>query len=146
MDTRSGFTLVEMLVVLAVVGILLVASSMLFQPSVGSLQDGASLLQGFFAQARARAMATTSACRVRPATATRLIAESASSCEDTSWAPEESLTLDLPRTVSLPDTSWSVCFGNRGISDQNLVVSLRQDPGGTKRVEVLLGGTAKVLP
>jgi type II secretory pathway pseudopilin PulG len=136
-------SIVELLLVLAVVGIFIGAASMYFNPSQGSLQDGMAMFEGFVAQSRARAMATTSARRVRPTTSTRVVSESAASCAATTWTAET--RLDLPSTVQLTSTAWTVCFGDRGTSSVNLTIGF-QKAAITKSIEVLLGGTTRVIP
>ena len=55
------------------------------------------------------------------------------------------MALDLPQGVTLTDTSWNVCFSSRGISDGNVVIKLQHDRYGSTGVEVLVGGTTRVL-
>jgi len=143
MRASAGMTVVELLVVLAVVGIFVGAASMYFNPSQGSLQDGMALFEGFVAQSRARAMATTSARRVRPTTSAKLVSESAASCAATTWTTDS--RLDLPSTVQLTSTAWTVCFGDRGTSTVNLTVGFQQ-AALTRSVEIMLGGTTRVVP
>lgn len=143
MTRSSGMTAAELLVVIAVLAIFAAAATMYFRPSEGSLQDSTALFEGFMAQARARSMATTSARRVRPSSSTRVVSEAASSCSATTWASDAQL--DLPASVTLVSTSWSICFGDRGTSTANFVVGL-QRAGVLRQVEILLGGTTRVLP
>ena len=55
------------------------------------------------------------------------------------------MKLNLPQGVTLTDTSWSVCFSSRGISSDNVVLTLQHDVYGSEQVEVLLGGTTRVV-
>jgi hypothetical protein len=55
------------------------------------------------------------------------------------------MKLNLPDGVTLADTGWSVCFSSRGISSDNVVITLQHDVYGSEQVEVLLGGTTRVV-
>ena len=96
-------------------------------------------------QARLSAIATTSAYRVRPTSLYELGADMADSCSATTWTADNSMNLDLPGGVEFDSTSWSVCFSSRGISAGNVVIGLHHDTFGDVDVEVLLGGTTRVV-
>lgn len=146
MSRSSGFTLAEMLVAIAIVGIAAGTAALYLKPMETSTRDGASQVEGFFKQIRFKAMATTSAYRALPGSSTQLRAETAASCASTTWISDPALTMDLPTRVSLGSTGWSLCFNSRGISSQNLTVSVQQTGRPTRSVEVLLGGTARLVP
>ena len=149
MDTarqrQSGFTMIEMIVVVAILGIALAGASLYFRPMEGRLQTGVAMTEGQFRQARVRAMATTSAFRVRADGPERVVAESGDSCSTTTWTAEPELDVDLPDDVTLTDTSWSFCFGARGVSTVNATIGLKHPRLGTTRIEVLRGGTTRIL-
>jgi hypothetical protein len=46
----------------------------------------------------------------------------------------------------MSSTSWQVCFSSRGVSGNNTTVTLQHPSNGSRRVEVLVGGTTRVLP
>lgn len=145
MSRQSGTSLVEVLVVLAIAGIALGTTALYLMPAEAPLQTGAGLLEGALRQARLQAIATTSAFRVRPATATRLATETASSCVATSWDTVTPMNVVLPRNVSMTDDEWSVCFSSRGISTNNVKIPLTHPDYGTLAVEVLIGGTTRIV-
>jgi hypothetical protein len=93
--------------------------------------------------ARARAVASTSALRVRPETNGSLVGEQAASCSATTWTGEPALDLELPDRVTLTDTSWSVCFNSRGIASSGLVLTVDHPDYQPRRVEVMLGGAVR---
>ena len=142
---EAGITLLEMLVVLAIIGISVGAATLNLAPLGSPLQAGTSLVEGFMRQARLNAIATTSAYRVRPTSIYKLGAETADSCTASSWTTDNSMKLDLPAEVELDSTAWSVCFSSRGISAGNVVIGLHHDTFGDIDVEVLLGGTTRVV-
>jgi prepilin-type N-terminal cleavage/methylation domain-containing protein len=142
----AGMSLIELLVVLAVAGIALGASTLYLRPMEAPLQTGAANLEGFLRQARGRALATTSAYRVTPSDSRNVEAEFASNCGASTWTSDPGVTLVLPRQVAMTDTGWSVCFNSRGLADSNLVISLTHPSAGSRQIEVLRGGAARVLP
>jgi prepilin-type N-terminal cleavage/methylation domain-containing protein len=144
-ERQSGFTMIEVIVVVAILGMALAGASLYFKPMEGRLQTGVALAEGQLRQARVRAMATTSAFRVRADSSTRIVAESAASCAATTWAAVPELNVDLPGDVTLTDTSWSFCFGARGVSTVNATIALRHPRLGTTRIEVLRGGTTRIV-
>jgi hypothetical protein len=72
--------------------------------------------------------------------------ESAATCSDTTWTTDGDLRLELPGGVTMNDTTWSVCFSSRGISLNNITVTLVHTKYGTRDIEVLLGGTTRIIP
>ncbi len=145
MRRQQGMTLVEVLAVLALLGLGLGAAALYLRPLEMPLQTGVALTQGMFDQCRLKAMATTSAYRVSPADSGTLVGASAPSCASGTWTADPGTTVELPDGVSI-DTGWSVCFSARGVSSDNLTVQLSHAEYGTRQVEVLLGGTTRVLP
>ena len=142
----AGAPFVELLLVLTLMGLVAGTTAIYLKPMETSTRDGAKQVEGFFKESRFKAMATTSAYRVQAATSSRLFAETAASCSSTTWTADPALSLDLPRGVTLADTGWTLCFGSRGISSQNLTVTVLQAGRPTRIVEVLLGGTARIVP
>jgi Tfp pilus assembly protein FimT len=145
MKSQDGIGLAEALVVLAIAGIALGAAALYLHPAEAPLQTGAGLVEGSLRQARLQAIATTSAFRVKPANATRLATETASSCTATTWTPVTAMNVALPQNVSTTSTSWSVCFSSRGISTNNIKIPLSHPDYGTLAVEVLIGGTTRII-
>jgi prepilin-type N-terminal cleavage/methylation domain-containing protein len=145
MHGQRGFTISELTVVVAIMGLSLAIGSLYLEPMETPLQSGATQMEGFFRQSRLRAMATTSAYRVTPSDSSNLAVEYARTCSDTSWTAAGDMSLELPSDVTMSDTSWSVCFSSRGISLNNVIVTLSHSTYGSIRVEVLLGGTTRIL-
>jgi prepilin-type N-terminal cleavage/methylation domain-containing protein len=142
---QAGSTLLETLVVLAIMGIALGIGSMYLRPIERPLESGAALVESLCRQARTSAIATTSAYRVRPGSAYMLLAEQAASCSETTWTVDNTTKTQLPQGVTVTSTSWTVCFSSRGISTDNQKIQLQHDQFGTIVVEVLLGGTTRVI-
>ena len=145
MHNERGALLAELLVVLAVLALGVGLALMNLRPMETPLQAGTSMTQGVFRQARLQAIATTSAFRVVPFGNDQLRAQHAESCTSTTWTLDTNLIVDLPNGVTMSPTTWSVCFSSRGISTNNVVVTLSHPQYGLRRVEVLLGGTTRVM-
>lgn len=145
MHAQRGFTMTELVVVVAIMGLSLAIGSLYLEPMETPLQSGAIRMEAFFRQARLSAMATTSAYRVAPSDSSNLAVEYAATCSASTWTTEGDMELELPKGVTVSDTSWSVCFSSRGISLNNITVTLQHSKYGTRQVEVLLGGTTRIL-
>lgn len=145
MSHQAGTSLVETIATLAIIALFLGGALANLEPAEAPLQTGSMLVEGLILQARSSAMATTSAYRIVPDGAGRLLTEHADRCSDASWTSEPGNALDLPDEVTLSDTDWTVCFGRRGLSTANLTVTLVHPDFGSRQVEVLLGGTTRVL-
>jgi Tfp pilus assembly protein FimT len=143
---QRGATLVEALVVLGVLGLAVGATALALRPLQSPIDTGTTLLEGFLRQARLNAIATTSAYRVSPSSTSRLRTTYASSCSATTWTTDADMTLALPSGVTMTSTSWSVCFSSRGISNANTLVTLQHPTNGSRKVEVLVGGTTRIVP
>lgn len=139
-----ALTLVEVLVVLGITAIVLTIGTINLRGLNNPLQNGTSQLEGFFKQTRAKAMATTSAYRVRAESPGRLVTEYAGNCNSVTWTADPRLTLELPPGVRVSGTNtpvtWPVCFTSRGLANKNLIVTLSNTKNQTRQVEVMLGG------
>ena len=145
MSRQAGASLLETLVVVAIIALFVAATLANLQPAEAPLQTGSRLVEAFIFQARSSAIATTSVYRVLPDGAGRLVTEYADACDDVTWTSEPGGVLHLPDEVTMTDTDWTVCFGRRGLSTANLTVTLVHPDFGSKQVEVLLGGATRVL-
>lgn len=142
---QEGLSLVEALVVLTIAGLAIGATSLYLAPAEAPLITGTTILEGTFRQARLKAIATTSAYRVKPILNYRMIAETAVSCASTTWTEDPEMRVILPDKVTLDDVTWSVCFSSRGVSSDNVTIGLSHPHFGSKQIEVLLGGTTRVI-
>jgi len=138
--------MIELLVLMTVLGIAIAASSLFLKPAEAPLQSATVLTEGYLRQMRARAMSTTSAYRVAPTDETQLDAGYAATCSATTWTADPDFGLKFPQGVELSSTAWSLCFSSRGLASDNLTITLQHPQFGTSSIEVLLGGTSRVLP
>ena len=109
------------------------------------LRNGARLVEGLIKQTRAKAAATMTVHRVRPLSGARLIVEHAASCSAGTWTYDPDLDIELPDGVTLTDTSWTICFGNRGTALANETLTLTHAEAGEQQLEVLMGGVVRWL-
>ena len=145
MHRQAGVTLVELLAAMSIMGIALGTFALYLTPMEGGLNGGVTATEGFVRQARATAMATTSAWRVSPDSKNTLAVERASSCSSGSWTLDPDLHVELPKDVEFSDTGWEVCFGSRGTADDNIIIELKMAGRGKKQIEVLRGGTTRII-
>lgn len=145
MKRQAGYSLIEALTVVALLGLAAGSAPLFLRRAEAPLDNGFSLTEAFLRRARARAVATTSACRVTPAGRGRLVVSHAATCGALAWTAEDDLALDLPRGVTLDDDTWSLCFDGRGLSNENRVIALSHPDYGTRSIEVLLGGATREL-
>jgi hypothetical protein len=145
MNGEAGATLLELLGVVAILGLGVGIAALNLEPLETPLDASVTLTEGFFREARLSAIATTSSHRVLATSSSRLGMQRAASCSATSWETVSNKRLDLAQGVTFSDTSWSVCFSSRGISAGNVVVTLEHGLYGSEQVEVLIGGTTRVV-
>ena len=145
MRQHQGFTLTELLIVLGIFGIVMGIAAMNLRPLSGDVQAAANEVAGTFKQARARAMATTSAHRVVPnAAGDTLTVQSAPRCDSASWTTNDRLTRTLREGVKLNRSNWLVCFDSRGLAENGPTFDLSGKDGKTITVRVFLGGTVEL--
>lgn len=108
------------------------------------LDDATQQTLAFLKQVRARGMSSTLAMTIAPDGEGRLSVTRSTDCGETAdWDPASLL---LPQEVVFTDTSWSLCFTARGLATSAPVIELADVQGRTKRIEVFLGGAARVQP
>ncbi len=136
----GGFTVIEILVVLVLIGVLSGIALMNLKALSSPAENGAAQLLGFLKQARARAISSTSAYIIVPTSTSSVITRAGMNCSDAAPVPDTSLTLALPTGASLASIGWAVCFTARGLSDSNTEVTINDNQSGSRTVEILLGG------
>jgi prepilin-type N-terminal cleavage/methylation domain-containing protein len=145
MNSR-GFSLYELLIALGVASIVSVSALSNLSALKNPLDSGAESTVGFLKQVRAKAASTTSAYFVGVTGNNRLYTTYAENCsvDEEDRTADLQMILDLPKDVTVNNTSWTTCFTSRGLasSDSQLIV---QDIGSrTRIIEVFLGGAVRV--
>lgn len=145
MQNDSGMTLVEILAVLAIISLAVGVAVVQLRPLEAPLDTATSQVEGLCREARLSAIASTSAYRLSPDGHGGILAEHAASCSSTTWTLDSRMGLTLPSGVSMTPSSWTACFSSRGISSTGLTIALAHSQYGTRSVEILVGGTTRVL-
>jgi len=145
MRRQSGVTLVELLIAMAVLGLCLTMSTLYLKSTDNPLQTGSVLLEGSMREARLLAIAETAAYRVTPQDTHTVRMERAATCGAATWTDAPTPAVAMPDGVTIVTEGWTVCFNSRGISSDNVVIELSHADYGARKVEVLLGGTTRVI-
>lgn len=163
MKKGNGFTIIELLVTLAIGSILLGISTMNLLAIHNAKESSVLKLTSFIKNARSKAISETRAIRVIPTGDNALIYMAAENCSakyPDDWdTTNESLILDQGSNIySITDKSvvepiktdfqnWSgVCFSNKGYSSSNVIIAIEDRYSqGTSLLEVFLGGGVKVI-
>lgn len=133
---------------LAVLGVVLSIAFINLRPLDSPIQNGLSNTSGFLRQVRAKAMATTSAYRVRFTDAQNAYTEYANGCTASSWTRDDSVKFQLPLEVQLTSPDWhslTICFNARGLADAGKTLTLQDSRGTSKSLELMLGGGVRSL-
>ena len=142
----QGFTLVEILIVIAIVGIMAGFAAPYINFGIDTLQDATRRVASNFRLVRTQAIAQTSAYRISQSSATQLKVERANSCFATTWVTDNSFTasdLSLTEASSVKGiaaneviqivavtatvngtavnatTNWNFCYSSRGVTYNN---------------------------
>ena len=146
---RAGFTLIEGLVIIAILGILAGIAFLDVRPLENAARNGANELAATLRQARSRAMVTTSAHRLVLVDAVRVETQWRRTCSGSEpWVDDPRLGLELLRGATVVGGAEIgqpiTCFDSRGIGDASPVIVIRDTRGREATVDVLAGGAIRV--
>jgi prepilin-type N-terminal cleavage/methylation domain-containing protein len=141
---EQGFSLFELVIVVAIISIFLGTAGLEMMKLENKAQNGANELSGFLKRTRAKALATTNAYTITPLSGSSLKTSYATSCSDTNLTDDVDLTLSLPSGAAMTNTSWSICYSTRGLSNTSVDIPI-SDTEGTATVRVVLGGGIKII-
>jgi prepilin-type N-terminal cleavage/methylation domain-containing protein len=145
---QKGFTIVELIVTLAIVAVALSIAALNLRPLSNDLQNATNEVASGFRQLRTKAISTTSAYRFVYVSPTKLAAQWSKTCSATSvWTADGKLDIELRDNVSftqLPTNitvnSPLVCYTSKGLATSNIIMKLRDEKGTIRSIEVFLGG------
>jgi type IV fimbrial biogenesis protein FimT len=139
----SGFTLLEVLMVLSITTVLMGIAVFNFRALENPADNGAALVAGYLRKARAKAMASTSAYTISPSTSTILVATSGTTCNATTQTSDPEMNLELPSGATFAAVGWSLCYGSRGIANNSVDIQV-SDASTSRVVQAVLGGGVKI--
>ena len=144
MYPERAFTLLEVIVTMSLVGLLCALVPLRLSALYNRGQGSAEAVVSYLRSTRALAMARTETLIISPTSSTELGRLRATSCSDP--APvSENFTFKLPHGVRLADTSWSVCFTSRGLSNASQTFAVVDSSGTPRTIEIALGGGLRIL-
>ncbi len=142
MQAQTGFTLIELVVAVALVGVLMGVAVFEFRDVENPANNGAAQLASFFKETRAKALASTLAYTITPQSTTKIVTTKGKTCE-AAQTPDNLQSLTLPSGSSLLQTSWAICYNARGVSNNSFDIHIA-DENSSKVVQVVLGGGVRV--
>ena len=150
-SVRGGFTLIELIIVVLLVGIILSMAAPSFRGLGNDVQNAARESSGFLRQTRAAAIAKTSAYRIVVVSDQELRTEFGSTCTTGSWENDPRLTLVLREGVKfegglITAGTELVCFSSRGIGDASPSFVVRDRQGNAYQLDVFTGGAVVTTP
>ena len=143
----SGVTIIEMIVIVAIIAILSGIGFLDLRPLHNEALASAHDFAGTVKQARARAMATTSAYRLVYQAPDRIAVQWRTVCGGSQpWVDETRYDLELrdgTALLAVEDGTQLLCFNSRGITEQSPSLTFEDRRGRTAHVEVLAGGAVR---
>ena len=139
-----GTSLIELVVTLGFATVIMGIAISNLLAMERPLASASRELAGFFKQARAKAVATTSAYTVSAPDSHTIIASFGRTCSDANPTQDMRLYLELPTNINLTDTTWTVCYSARGIADTSPSLTLTGPDYSQTSVQVFLGGAVRV--
>jgi prepilin-type N-terminal cleavage/methylation domain-containing protein len=138
-----GFSILEVIVVMALAGVLLGIAAFNFRALRDPAQDASQQVMGFFKQTRARALASTRAYTISPASATQLVTTYGDTCTSTTQTNDPQNTLTLPDGAEMETLGWTFCYSTRGLSSSSVNITV-SDENSSHVVQAVLGGGVRV--
>ena len=143
MRKDRGYTLIELMVTMVIATVIMGTAAFNFKELGSPVNDGAIQLAGLLRKARAKALASTLAYTISARSSTEVMAEFSTNCA-AARTEDVALALALPSGASLSDTSWSICFSSRGLSNDSADIEIREG-ASARTVQVTLGGGVRIL-
>jgi Tfp pilus assembly protein FimT len=142
--SEAGFSILEMLAAMLLSLILIGTALVNLKTLNNPLLNASAQVQSFLKKVRSRAISSTMAYRITPISSTELVTAYGSNCDNID-TEDNQLTLELPNGAYLTDYEWEICFSTRGLLDTNVDITLEDQNGQSRLIEVLLGGSVREL-
>lgn len=154
---QSGFTLIEILVVVAILGILMAIGIISYANARSPAQEAKNTLNAILFQTRAEAAGTTSAKRLRVSNDyKKVFIDTSKRCNDpeVTWKlgeqtinmPEKMVRKPLtikPKNPLGPDDNILICFTSRGLVDKNKTIQI-SDTQSKFFIDLSLAGGVRI--
>ena len=112
---NAGFTLVELLVVMAILGVVLGIVALNVKGLNNDAETAASIVSGALIQARSQALSNSAAVRVTLASSTLTFTTNDTCGATSGWTAVSNIVAPLPGGVTLSGGSnWQACYTARG--------------------------------
>lgn len=142
---EGGFTIVELLVVVGIVGVLSGTAVYALRSLDDPASNGAAQLMTYIKKTRAKALATTNAYRIRPKSdGVTIEAQSAVSCTSATFTTDSTMNLKLPTQARVASTTWSICVTPRGTLSTSENVGIA-DTDSSKTLQIAMGGGMRII-
>jgi Tfp pilus assembly protein FimT len=143
LGTEGGFTMFELIALLALFAVVSAIAVYGVESMRNPLNNAALSMEQLLRTARSRAISTTQAVEVKPLSPTLIGTSTSDSCSGT-MTNSPDLKLRLPTGAGLTDTTWTICFDQRGLADSNTSFQLADHHGIARTVRVALGGGVRI--
>lgn len=137
----TGFTLVELLVIIALIGIMAAFSAPYINFGINPLKDTTNRVVSNFKLMRVKAMSQTSAYRIKQATSTTLVIERAKACSE----PYPSTAWTVDNSFDSEDLTLTEAKDIQGLA-KNAVIEITAATENSTNITPLIGSTVTGLP
>lgn len=142
--SQAGVTILELLTIMFMMSTISGIAIFSLRAMIAASNNASLDLASFLKQARAQAMASTSAYQVSASTNSKIIVKTAPHCADSGMTIDPRFSLNLRDGATLTNTGWAVCFTSRGLATSNTSITVLDPDGDSRDVEVFLGGAVQV--
>ncbi len=144
-STECGFSIIEVLFVLFFMSILTGFAAFSYFELENNLAYSASQVVGFIKKTRSKALSTTYFYQLTAETASRIKVTRGTSCDGDDLTEDAQSSFTLPDEVLITDITWQICFTPRGITTDSGTISLKDNEGKSKQIEIAVGGGIRIV-
>lgn len=141
---QKAFTLIEILVVLALSAILFSIGIVNFKEFNKPLRNDVASLNGFFKKIRLKAISHTQSYKIKNLDSKNIQVLYSDSCDARAWTLDTKESFELSKDVTFFETDWSVCINSRGLPQNALEVNMVDNLGDVAVINLMLGGATTI--